>query len=658
MSESTAIPAALVIGLQALLVAVMLHACWDAPFYDVDDKHHVRMATGAPLIEAFTPKVGLPYIPVTLLSYNLDSALFGPDEGAPRAEALPSEKAASAKNWAPGIRVLNGFYHFIAGVLLWLFLRRMQVGLGTAAVISLIWTGHPMACESVCWIAERKNVLAAMFGFAALLAWTEPPARLWRWPLVWIFYWLALLSKPAALGLLPIIVALEIIDPLRAEFSWRVPRHWLRLAALMIIPILISAHSIYATVSGHTDDIVDPPGGSVWTALLTDTEIFSRYIYHVLLPHNLSFYYYVEPIVSLLDLRLWLYGGVLIVFTAGLIWLAEPSRRRLSVLGIIWFLGALGPNSNIVATAFPMQDRFVYLAAPGLLLSVILALQGLLSKMPDGQLWMRRSAIAFLVVLTLLLSTRSPVYSSSDRLELDAAERQPLSGRARSVAAQICASAYRRHSRNGPQPDEQLATLYAKKALLHFQGAFDAPDIDFFVERLRIRVSHANFLVMLGDRAEARKVLDGWIPPPPTMQMLDSTDENGQKLIRKRSVAQKGYAPETLAHGWRLSAEIRLPESQNPALPTAAAIEIARKALSESEESLKIHVCDYEAAILRGRILFRLSDLFAAQQDFKSARQHFDESISSLKQIPENCGSSRAAKKMISVAKAPSGGLE
>src|SRR5205823_693137 len=115
-------------------------------------------------------------------------------------------------------------------------------------------------------------------------------------------------------------------------------------------------------------DVVEPPGGSVWTALLTDVVIFSRYVQHILAPWNLSFYYAIEPVTSLADGRLWLSAAALLLLAWGLWRLTAPEQRSLTLFGLLWFFGALAPNANLVASAFPMQDRFFYLGSPGLLL--------------------------------------------------------------------------------------------------------------------------------------------------------------------------------------------------------------------------------------------------------------------------------------------------
>src|SRR4029453_8586525 len=65
----------------------------------------------------------------------------------------------------------NVILHVMAAILLWLTLRQLSVpGAGGAAAI---WALHPVQAESAAWISERKNVLAGVFFFGAMLAYVK-----------------------------------------------------------------------------------------------------------------------------------------------------------------------------------------------------------------------------------------------------------------------------------------------------------------------------------------------------------------------------------------------------------------------------------------------------------------------------------------------------
>lgn len=416
--------------------------CFGAPFIQYDDSAHVDSPIFADATSAwdyFVPKVGTSYIPIAMLSYKADRWLH----------AGWAEKCFGS--WAPGVRLDTLLLHAGAALFLWRLLTRLRFSERRAFFIALLFSVHPLVCETVCWVSERKNALSALFGFAAL--WTQslalPPvsqpdvgtfsgaAPFWRWPATCVLFGLALLGKPSALGLLPIMALLECVYRIPAiqarlfeagesgaESSKSLVPSIVGLAALVVIAYVCLRVNLFT----HTGDIVAPPGGTVFTALLTDLEIFSRYFFSLVYPIRLSGMYYVEPILGPGDARAWTYGAIFFGTLAVTIFFAR--NRWLCAFGWVWFLSAMGTNANVIAIVHWMQDRYLYLAAPGFWIAISEMAAGMNARYASAKfkekLPLALGAV-FVAICIPLTATRGYVWSSMYELSLDATRKQPQS---------------------------------------------------------------------------------------------------------------------------------------------------------------------------------------------------------------------------------------
>jgi hypothetical protein len=100
-------------------------------------------------------------------------------------------------------------FHVFATLLLFGFLRYVTEKIWLSAFVAALFALHPMHVESVAWVAERKDVLSAVFWFAALWAYafyTHRPG-ISRYGMVAILFALGLMAKPM-LVTLPLVLLL------------------------------------------------------------------------------------------------------------------------------------------------------------------------------------------------------------------------------------------------------------------------------------------------------------------------------------------------------------------------------------------------------------------------------------------------------------------
>jgi len=101
--------------------------------------------------------------------------------------------------------------HGLNGALLFLVLRRYTGAPGRSAVVALLFALHPLRVESVAWVAERKDLLAALFWLLALAAYHRYAARpgAGRYGLVLLLFSCGLLAKPMVVTLPLILLLLD-----------------------------------------------------------------------------------------------------------------------------------------------------------------------------------------------------------------------------------------------------------------------------------------------------------------------------------------------------------------------------------------------------------------------------------------------------------------
>jgi tetratricopeptide (TPR) repeat protein len=104
-----------------------------------------------------------------------------------------------------GYHIVNVLLHALGAILLWRVLKRLEwSGAWLAAAVFAL---HPVNVESVAWITERKNVLSAVFFFAAAWAYlnfvgeSERKKRRGWWWVALLLFVCALLSKTVACSL-------------------------------------------------------------------------------------------------------------------------------------------------------------------------------------------------------------------------------------------------------------------------------------------------------------------------------------------------------------------------------------------------------------------------------------------------------------------------
>ncbi len=495
-----------------LLTPAVVWGCWGAPFLMYDDVVHIvqnRLTQpGVPWGRVFQPDLsGAFYYPLTLLVWRGAHGL---------AELLPAW-LLGPHAWATAVRSANLLLHAGAALFVWSIVRQLGGPRPLAGFVSALFALHPTVCESVGWAVETKTVLAACLGLGAVRVYLAAESGRGRAGAL-LLYVAALLAKPSALGLLPVVVVWEVLgrprfDSSEVERLADAPSSAAGLRPLLLralrntLPwVLVSAAAagFFVSQSLGAHVLMDAPlGGSLWHAALTDVVILWRYAAHFLWPAGLSACYYVEPVASILSPRLWgaLFGLVLLVSVT---FALARGRRRLVAFAWLWFVGALGTNLNLVPLAFYMHDRYAYLSSAGCWLAVGLALFSACESY-NVAARVSRPVRRFAVVAAVLLlagasGMRSRAFASSVALFADAVEKEPRSA----YAHYYLSGALLRWA---TQSRGEAADAILREATRQLDLVFASPEFDTFAFPLDAHLMRAELFLKQNRVREAERHL-------------------------------------------------------------------------------------------------------------------------------------------------------
>jgi tetratricopeptide (TPR) repeat protein len=241
-----------------------------------------------------------------------------------------------------------------------------------SAFIAAVFGLHPLAVESVTWVAERKNVLSTFFAFLTIWAYfryTQKPGFLRYLPAALAFAG-GLLSKPMLVTLPFALILLDYwpIDRFKEARGLR----WLWRAVVNKLPLLIMSAAMCVVtyraqaVAGAMQDITSAPLGlRAGNAMVS----YIKYIVQVFYPTSLAPLY---PLY-LNNPALWqvIASTVLLLIVTAAVILERRSRRFL-VTGWFWYLGTLVPVIGLIQVGSQaMADRYMYL--PGVGIYIIIA---------------------------------------------------------------------------------------------------------------------------------------------------------------------------------------------------------------------------------------------------------------------------------------------
>ena len=309
---------------------------FDDPDYVTNNPHVRNGLTMDGVVWAAASSEAANWFPATRFSHLLDVEIFGLRPG--------------------GHHFTNAFLHAFATVFLFAFLLAATGAAWPSAFVATLFAVHPLHVESVAWIAERKDVLSALFWFLAL------------WSYVRRHYWLTLLAFCLGLMSKPMVVTLPFVLFLLDRWPLRQP---LRSALRVKIPLLgLSAAGATAAYLVQRSSGAVREVGRFPLGLRLENAVVSYAIYIVKMfwPARLAVFYPYPHELPVWQIAL----SALLLAGISMVVLRERHSRPYLAVGWLWYLGTLVPVIGLIQVgAQARADRYTYLPMVGL--SIMLA---------------------------------------------------------------------------------------------------------------------------------------------------------------------------------------------------------------------------------------------------------------------------------------------
>jgi len=364
---------------------------FDDHVYVYENPLVIRGLSTEGIIGAFTHTHARNWHPLTTLSHMLDCQLYGLNAG--------------------GHHLTNVILHTISVLLLYLVLKQMTGALWPSAFVAALFAIHPLHVESVAWIAERKDVMSAVFFMLTLAAYAHyagapSPAR---YLLVALLFAFGLMSKPMLVTLPFVLLLLDYwpigrIGGQKSELGRRLRRLITEKVPLFALSALSCSATLLAQKQGPLAIDQLPFGWRLKNAFIS----YVTYVWEIFLPARLAvFYPHSNNRMPLWEVTVAVTALVVIIFVI----ISLRGTKPYLVTGWFWYLGMLVPVIGLVQVGEQAHaDRYTYLPQIGLYIMLAWALGDLIQK-SLGRAQRAVVAIAATIIIALL-SIRAFVQTS------------------------------------------------------------------------------------------------------------------------------------------------------------------------------------------------------------------------------------------------------
>lgn len=248
---------------------------WDDPTY-LENNPLIRELSGANLKKIFSEVYFANYQPLHILSYAIEYHFF--------------------KLNPAGYHGVSLVMHLVNVVLVFFFIRKLSSSAVIAIITTLLFAINTLHVESVAWAAERKDLLYAIFFFAALISYLhfvmdkKNKGNFKFLSYTFLFFVFAVFSKTMAVSLVPVLFLIDFY--LGRKFE---PKVYLEKIPFVILAVVMGLVSVNASASEGSID--NSSSFSFIDRLFFASHNLLQYIIKSIIPFKQSaFYQYPETV--------------------------------------------------------------------------------------------------------------------------------------------------------------------------------------------------------------------------------------------------------------------------------------------------------------------------------------------------------------------------
>jgi tetratricopeptide (TPR) repeat protein len=350
-----------------------------------------------------------------------------------------------------GYHIINMLIHTITAMLLFLMVRttcqlynRLKSPVTSKSLpanliaffTALLWLVNPLHTESVTYIVQRMNSLAAMLYVLSLLLYVQgrltqnrsgaSSVKTYLFFTGCLFSGLMAVSSKEIAATLPFFILLFEWFFLQTAKSIWTKRRLILVSSVIAIFIIISILYLGKTPLDKILFRYEKLGLTIIQRILTELRVVIYYLNLIIFPHpdRLNFYYDYPISNSLLNPPTTFLSLMVIIFLIGFA-VIKAKKDRLVSFCILWFFGNLAIESSFIGLALIYEHR-LYL--PSMMISMLLVI--LLFRYIN-RLWLISAILCGLIILfSIWTNHRNAVWTDNELLWQDSVKKSPNDYRA------------------------------------------------------------------------------------------------------------------------------------------------------------------------------------------------------------------------------------